>query len=105
MPDYASVHKELQRSGVTLNLLWLEYCGQCRAAGEIPYQSTQFNKYYADYLAKVNATMHLNHKPGEVMQVDWAGDTAAVIDTDTGEIIPAYVYTGCFADFATDKMD
>ena len=92
MPDYASVHKELQRSGVTLNLLWLEYCDQCRAAGEIPYQSTQFNKYYADYLAKVNATMHLNHKPGEVMQVDWAGDTATVIDTDTGEIIPAYVF-------------
>ena len=57
MPDYASVHKELQRSGVTLNLLWLEYCDQCRTAGEIPYQSTQFNKYYADYLAKVNATM------------------------------------------------
>ena len=92
MPDYASVHKELQRSGVTLNLLWLEYCDQCRAAGEIPYQSTPFNKYYADYLAKVKATMHLNHKPGEVMQVDWAGDTAAVIDTDTGKIIPAYVF-------------
>ena len=92
MPDYASVHKELQRSGVTLNLLWLEYCDQCRAAGEIPYQSTQFSKYYADYLAKANATMHLNHKPGEVMQVDWAGDTAAVIDTDTGEMIPAYVF-------------
>ena len=92
MPDYASVHKELQRSGVTLDLLWLEYCDQCRAAGEIPYQSTQFSKYYADYLAKVNATMHLNHKPGEVMQVDWAGDTAAVIDTDTGEMIPAYVF-------------
>ena len=55
MPDYASVHKELQRSGVTLNLLWLEYCDQCRAAGEIPYQSTQFSKYYADYLAKINA--------------------------------------------------
>ena len=33
MPDYAHVHKELQRSGVTLNLLWLEYCDQCRAAG------------------------------------------------------------------------
>ena len=92
MPDYAYVHKELQRSGVTLNLLWLEYCDQCRAAGEVPYQSTQFNKYYADYLAKSNATIHLNHKPGEVMQVDWAGDTAAVIDTDTGEVLPAYVF-------------
>lgn len=67
MPDYAYIHKELQRSGVTLNLLWLEYCDQCRAAGEIPYQSTQFNKYYSDYLAKTNATMHLNHKPGEII--------------------------------------
>ena len=92
MPDYAYIHKELQRSGVTLNLLWLEYCDQCRAAGEIPYQSTQFNKYYGEYLAKANATMHLNHKPGEIIQVDWAGDTASVIDTDTGEVIPAYVF-------------
>lgn len=92
MPDYAYVAKEMMRDGVTLNLLWLEYCEQCITAGEIPYQSTQFNKYYSDYLAKNNATMHLNHKPGEIMQVDWAGDTATVIDTDTGEIIPAYVF-------------
>ena len=34
--------------------------------------------------------MHLNHKPGEIMQVDWAGDTAAIVDSDTGEIIPVY---------------
>ena len=26
------------------------------------------------------------------MQVDWAGDTAAVIDTETGEAIPVYVF-------------
>ena len=58
--DYAYVHRDLQRSGVTLNLLWLEYCDRCRAAGEIPHQSPQFNKYYADYLAKANATMHLH---------------------------------------------
>ena len=29
MPDYEYVHKELQKSGVTLNLLWLEYCEKC----------------------------------------------------------------------------
>ena len=92
MPDYAYVHKELQRDGVTLNLLWLEYCEACRNAGELPYQSTQFNKYYNDYVAKTNATLHLNHKPGEILQVDWAGDTAAVINTDTGEAIPAYIF-------------
>lgn len=92
MPDYEYVHKELQKSGVTLKLLWLEYCEKCRENGELPYQSTQFNKYYSDYAIKTNATMHLNHKPGEIMQVDWAGDTAAVIDTVTGEIISAYLF-------------
>ena len=92
MPDYEYVHKELQKSGVTLKLLWLEYCEQCRDTGELAYQSTQFNKYYNDFVTKNSATMHLNHKPGEILQVDWAGDTASVIDTDTGEVISAYVF-------------
>ena len=92
MPDYEQIHKEMQKSGVTLSLLWVEYCEQCRAAGELPYQSTQFNKYYADYVHKTKATMHLNHKPGETMQVDWAGDTMEIVDTDTGELIPAYLF-------------
>ena len=92
MPDYEQVHKEMQKSGVTLSLLWVEYCEQCRAAGELPYQSTQFNKYYADYVHKTKATMHLNHKPGETTQVDWAGDAMGIVDTDTGELIPAYLF-------------
>jgi transposase len=36
--------------------------------------------------------MHINRKPGEIMEVDWAGQTAGIIDTDTGEIIPAYIF-------------
>lgn len=92
MPDYAWVHKEMQKSGVTLSLLWVEYCEQCRQNGELPYKSTQFNKYYADYVHKTKATMHLEHKPGENMQVDWAGQTAGIVDTDTGERLPAYLF-------------
>ena len=92
MPDYDYVEHEMHKSGVTLNLLWLEYCEQCRNNGELPYQLTQFKKYYRDHMAKHSATMHINHKPGEIMQVDWAGDTAAVVDTDTGELIPVYVF-------------
>ena len=30
MPDYEWVHREMQKSGVTLSLLWVEYCEQCR---------------------------------------------------------------------------
>ena len=91
-PDYEYVHREMKKSGVTLNLLWLEYCDECRLADEIPYQSTQFNKYYNDYILQNNVTMHIQHKPGEMMQVDWCGDTASVVNTDTGEIIAAYVF-------------
>ena len=42
MPDYEYVHREMQKSGVTLSLLWGEYCEQCRANGDIPYQSEYF---------------------------------------------------------------
>ena len=37
MPDYEHVYKELQRDGVTLDLLWQEYVDECRLAGELPY--------------------------------------------------------------------
>ena len=92
MPDYGYVHREMQKSGLRLNLLWLEYCEQCRSVGELPYKSTQFNKYYADYVHKTKATMHLEHKPGDVIQVDWAGQTAHIVDTDTGELIKEYLF-------------
>lgn len=92
MPDFEYVHREMAKSGVTLSLLWVEYCEQCREASEIPYQSTQFNKYYSDYVRKTKATMHLNHKPGEIMEVDWAGQNAYIIDTDTAELIKTYVF-------------
>jgi transposase len=38
------------------------------------------------------ATMHIERKPGELMEVDWAGQTARIIDNTTGEIIPAYIF-------------
>lgn len=38
--------------------------------------------------------MHINRKPGEQVEVDWAGDPAHITDPDTGEIINAYVFVG-----------
>ena len=92
MPDYGQVHREMAKSGVTLQLLWMEYCDQCRSANEIPYQLTQFKKYYREYVVKTKATMHISHKPGEIMEVDWAGQTAEVTDNETGEVITAYIF-------------
>jgi transposase len=92
IPDYAYVHKEMAKPGMTQQLLWMEYCDRCRDSGKIPYQLTQFKKRYREYLTVTKATMHINRKPGELMEVDWAGQTAGIIDTDTGEIIPVYIF-------------
>lgn len=45
MPDCEKMHKELGKRGVTLTLLWDEYCNECRQNGEIPYAFTQFRHY------------------------------------------------------------
>lgn len=92
MPDYDSIHHEMAKQGVTLNLLWVEYCDQCRELDLLPYKQTQFNKYYRDFIHKTKATMHLEHKPGEIMEVDWAGQKVPLIDTDTGELIKISIF-------------
>ena len=92
MPDYDYVHREMSKPGVTQQLLWFEYCDQCRATGEMPYQLTQFKTYYREYIAKTKATMHITRKPGELLEVDWAGQTAGIVDSDTGEIIDAHIF-------------
>jgi len=97
MPDYEHIHKELGKSGVTLTLLWVEYCEECRNQGQIPYQSTQFNKYYNDFVRQTGATMHIERKPGESMEVDWAGGVVPVMCTDTGEALEAYIFVSALS--------
>ncbi|HON64037.1 MAG TPA: hypothetical protein PLA20_04825 [Bacilli bacterium] len=36
--------------------------------------------------------MHVERKPGEKMNVDWAGDTGTVSDPKTGELIKVYIF-------------
>ena len=86
--------KELLRNGVSKKLLWTEYMEDCRANGEEPLMYSQFCYHIQQDEQKHRATMHINRKPGEQVEVDWAGDPATVFDLDTGEIIKAYIFVG-----------
>ena len=55
------------------------------------YQLSRFKELYHSYALQNKATMHISRKPGEILEVDWAGQTAHVVDTDTGEMLDAYV--------------
>jgi transposase len=91
-PDYEHIHKELAKSGVTLSLLWNEYCEVCRQEGSIPMMHTQFCAHYHEFAAKMKATLHIGHKPGERMEVDWAGTTTSIQDDMTGKPLNVYVF-------------
>ena len=94
MPDYAHIRKELLRNGVNKKLLWTEYLEECRLAGDEPLMYSQFCYYIQQDEQKRRATMHINRKPGEQVEVDWAGDPAHIIDPDTGEILDAHIFVG-----------
>lgn len=91
-PDYQYIHRELAKPGVTLTLLWEEYCQKCYAAGKTPYMSTQFGDKYRKWAHVTKATMRIQHKPGDAIQVDWAGDTIPIYDSVTGEQSQAYLF-------------
>ena len=92
IPDCEHIHKEMAKSGVTLSLLWHEYYEQCRLNGEIPLMYSQFCRYYRKYANTTKATMRIKRKPGEILEVDWAGKTCFIVDNVTGELIPAYIF-------------
>lgn len=91
-PDYAYIHRELAKTGVTLTLLWEEYCRTCHESGRTPYMSTQFGDKYRKWARITKATMRITHKPGDAMEVDWAGDTIPVFDPVTGEADGVYLF-------------
>ncbi|OIJ08406.1 transposase [Anaerobacillus arseniciselenatis] len=88
--DY--IHEELAKPNVTLSLLHHEYEAECRANQRIPYSYRSFLRHYSSYADKYKATLRIRRKPGEIMEVDWAGSTSFIIDRDTGEKIKAYVF-------------
>lgn len=88
--DY--IHEELAKPNVTLSLLHHEYEAECRANNKIPYSYRSFLRHYSKYADKFKATLRIRRKPGEIMEVDWAGTTAFITDRDTGEKIKAYIF-------------
>jgi transposase len=92
IPNYEYLHKELARSGVTLSLLWEEYKRQCEDENKIPYSYRQFCREYREFALKTKATLRIKRKPGEIMEVDWAGSTLQIYNALTGEQIKAYVF-------------
>jgi hypothetical protein len=87
--DFAWVHRELRRVGVTLQQLWFEY-REAAASGPqtgcAPYSYSQFCDLYAAFRGKVDVTMRQVHLAGEKVFIDYSGKKSSIVDSVTGEV-------------------
>src|ERR1700736_2434324 len=81
-PDWAAIHRELRRPGVTLQLLWEEH----RGVYPDGYGYSRYCELYRAWEGRLSPTMRQLHVAGERMFVDYAGTTLEVVDGTTGEV-------------------
>jgi transposase len=86
-PEWAAVHRELRRPGVTLQLLWEEH----RAVHPDGYGYSRYCELYRAWAARLSPTMRQSHVAGERMFVDYAGTTLTVY-ASTGEVMTAQLF-------------
>ncbi len=90
--DWNYVHKELNKSHMTLKLLHKEYSIRAKDNKGMPYAYRTYCEHYQNYAGKYKVTMPLKHKPGKSIETDWAGSTLKLIDRGTGEDIKVYIF-------------
>lgn len=87
-PDWPTIHRELRKKHVTLDLLWQEY----KTEQPEGYAYSAFCQHYREWVGKLAVSMRQTHHPGEKCFVDYAGTTLPVIHPDTGEIRQAQLF-------------
>jgi transposase len=88
VPDWALVHRELRRKSVTLALLWSEY----RTACPDGFGYTWFTEQYRAFAGRLDVVLRQDHRAGEKLFLDFAGQTIPITDPLTGEIWQAQLF-------------
>lgn len=88
MPDIEYLYRELKRKSVTMQLLWYEY----KQANPDGYQYSQFCNLYRQWVKKLDLTLRQEHRAGEKLFIDYAGQTVSIVDPKTGEITEAQIF-------------
>src|SRR5580658_4383118 len=87
---FPAIDKALKKKGVTRQMLWAEY-RQTHPGG---LGLSQFKQYYAQWKAQVNPTMHMEHKAGDKLYIDFAGEKLHFTDPRNGQLQPVEVFVG-----------
>ena len=83
-PDYARLHQELRRKGMTLMLLWQEHSEQ--HPDESIHSYSQFCENYRRFAKTLKRSMRQIHRAGEKLFIDYAGPTVGLTDGSRAHI-------------------
>jgi transposase len=87
-PNFAAVRQQLQtHKHVTLQLLWEEY----REQQPQGYSYSRFCELYQRWSRNQDVVLRQEHRAGEKMFVDWAGDTIPLHDRQ-GQVTPVWLF-------------
>lgn len=75
-PDWATVHRELDRKGVTLMLLWQEYVEA--HPEQRTWRYTQFCAHYKAFASRLKRSMRQHRRAGEKLFCDYSGPTVGL---------------------------
>jgi transposase len=92
--DFSLIDRELRRRGVTLMLLWLEYCDVAETDPQrrLPYQYSQFCDHYREHRRRVDVTMRQTHRAGEKTFVDYSGTKLHYFDLELDERVEVELF-------------
>lgn len=85
---FKNCSSELKQTGVTRQLLWLEY----KESNPQGYEYSQYCQHLKAFHHNKDVVMHLEHIPGQEMMIDYAGDKLSYVNTETGELIQCVVF-------------
>jgi transposase len=85
---FPGMEKALKSRENTKEKQWQQYI----ALHPDGYRLSQFKGYYLKWVKMRNPVMHMEHKAGEKMYVDYAGQKLQLLDPETGEVIPVEVF-------------
>lgn len=87
--DYFDEHeKKLRRRGMTMKKLYDEYAS-LHGDG---YRASSFYKYHKAWKRRHSPDMHIEHKVGDKMYIDFTGDKLPYIESETGAFRQAEVF-------------
>ena len=85
---FPTMEKALKSRENTKEKLWKQYV-ELHPDG---YRLSQFKQYYLQWLKVRNPVMHIEHKAGEKMYVDYAGQKLLIIDPEKEDTAVAEVF-------------